>query len=952
MRYFSNWTGLIRGQAADQETQNHQSRGPRKVFITNRSNYRPSLRQRHMALEPLEKRLCLSDISFAPSIDIPNGRGLFNDPLSVAVGDFNEDGNQDMVVANAGNANQNGTLTVLYGNGRGGFSNPLSIPVGSDPQAVTVGYFNGDNHLDLAVANLHDSVNVIMNKGGDSGFDLEHIQTYQLPAVSFPRSLIATDVNGDGRQDLVTANTSSIQDNPGGVNSVSVLLANSVGAFFSATTSPVDGVSNLRSVAMVQFDADSIPDLAVVGQGGAGGASGVLKVLKGKGDGTFSDTNTSYSVGNDPTSVAVGYIDRAGSAPFFLAVTGDFDHGHVSVLVGDGKGDASSVQTYNVGSLPYAVAVGDFNGDGQPDLVVANHDSHSVTALRGLRNPNSTDLNDLYSFTLDQVHEFPVSGEASSLAIADFNGDHLPDVAVANGPDNSVSLLINNTIPPPNPLVVNTLSDVTDSNDEYTSLREAVDYAVSQGGADTITFDPAIFVTPQEIVLAQGELHLMTQTGTGNPTAITISGPAAGVTILVSSDNPDRVFQIDAGVTASLSGLTITGGQAAPGGGVSNAGALTLTNCTVTGNSAFGAGGGIFNDASGTLRVDASVISGNTAATEGGGIANFGSLVIVNNSTIGGTSNTDENHAGDAGGGIYNFGSGSLNIYMSTIDGNSAPDGGGIYYASSQTAEIFNSVISGNTATEGGGIFDEGPPMTITLSTISGNTASINGGGLFNQGYGVIFEDSTVSGNTAAAKGGGIYNTFGTMLTIAGGSTIGGPDYKNSATDGGGIYNAGTLNIIDGSMVAGNSVTDGGGGVYNDTFSFVTIIDSEIGVGNLFALRNTATNGAGIYNLGYLTLTDGSISDNFATGSGGGIYNSGLLAMAGTTLTNNHAAEFGGAIYLDASGGLVIVGVSVFGNSAGATNGGGGIAIRPGGLLLYIVSYIYDNTRGDVVDLT
>ena len=504
----------------------------------------------------------------------------------------------------------------------------------------------------------------------------------------------------------------------------------------------------------------------------------------------------------------------------------------------------------------------------------------------------------------------------------------------------------------PNPLVVNTILDVTNPYDNYTSLREAVDYAIGHGGADAITFDPAVFAAPQTIVLTQGELHL-TQAGTGNP--ITISGPDVGVTISVSADKPDRVFQIDAGVTASLSGLTITGGQAAPGGGVSNAGALTLTHCIVTGNSAFGAGGGIFNDASGTLRVDASAIRGNTAATQGGGIANAGSLVIVNNSTIGGTSNADGNLARfGEGGGIYNFGSGSLNISTATIEGNSASDGGGIYYASSssQRAQILRSTISSNTATgEGGGIFDESGPMTITLSTISGNTASINGGGLLNQGFGVTLLESTVSGNTAVFKGGGIYNTFGTMLTIAGGNTIGGPD-KNSATDGGGIYNAGTLNILDGTTVAGNSATDGGGGVYNDTFSFVTIIDSEIGVGNLFALRNTATNGAGIYNLGYLTLTDGSISDNFATGSGGGIYNSGLLAMAGTTLTNNHAAEFGGAIYLDASGGLVIVGVSIFGNSAGATNGGGGIAIRPGGLLLYIVSYVYDNTRGDVVDLT
>lgn len=905
--------------------QSHQSCKSRVVYITKRSTYRRSFHRHQAWLEPLEKRLCLSAISFAPSTDIPNGNRLFNDPASVAVGDFNEDGNQDMVVANRGN----GTLTVLYGNGSGGFSDPLSIPVGMQPVAVTVGYFNGDNHLDLAVANIADStINVIINKGGNAGFDLEHIQSYKLPIGSSPQSLIAADVNNDGRQDLVTANTSG--------HSVSVLLANPAGGFFSATTSPVTGVSNLRSVAMVQFDADGIPDLAVVGEGSGGG---VLKVLKGKGDGTFIDNNTSYSVGNNPFSVAVGYLGSSGSAPFFLAVTNyQATDGHVSVLVGDGKGNTSHVQQYEAGPYEFAIVVGDFNGDGQPDLAVANHDSHSVTVLRGLRSANSTDLDHLYSFTLDNVHEFPVSGEPSSLAVADFNGDHLPDLAVANGPDDSVSLLINNSGPPPNPLVVNTIDDEDILGDNYTSLREAVDYANSHPGS-TITFDPTLFATTQTIVLTQGELEL-TQTGTGNST--TIIGPNAGVIISGSPVNPHRVFQIDAGATASLSGLTITGGSDAPGGGVSNAGALTLTRCIVTGNSAFGAGGGIFNDASGTLRVDASVIRGNTAITGGGGIANAGSLVIVNNSTIGGTSNADRNLGGTVGGGIYNVGSGILNMSMSTTDGNSASDGGGIYYASSssQEAQILSSTVSGNTATDGdgGGIF-VGSPMTITLSTISGNTA-LNGGGLFNQGFGVTLLGCTVSGNTAGLNGGGIYNTFGTMLTILGGSTIGGPD-ENTATNGGGIYNAGSLSI-DGSTVAGNSATQAGGGLYNDTSSFVTIADSNIGI-NSFR-PNRATDGAGIYNRGYLTVTNGTIRNGLATGNGGGIYNAGILAIAGTDITSN-IADSGGGIYND-GGAMALAGVSIFGNRARKSKGGAGVALH-GGIWVPVATDIFLNSDPD-----
>ena len=82
---------------------------------------------------------------------------------------------------------------------------------------------------------------------------------------------------------------------------------------------------------------------------------------------------------------------------------------------------------------------------------------------------------------------------------------------------------------------------------------------------ETITFDPTVFATPQTITLTQGQLELSNTSGT-----ITIAGPAAGVTI--SGGGTSRVFQVDTGVTASISGLTITRGTAASGGGLYNQG--------------------------------------------------------------------------------------------------------------------------------------------------------------------------------------------------------------------------------------------------------------------------------------------------------------------------------------------------------------------------------------------
>src|SRR5262249_25083703 len=137
-----------------------------------------------------------------------------------------------------------------------------------------------------------------------------------------------------------------------------------------------------------------------------------------------------------------------------------------------------------------------------------------------------------------------------------------------------------------------------------------------QTGADTITFDPTVFSTPQTITLTIGTLTL-TDTAT-----TTITGPGAGL-LTVSGNHASRVFQINAGASAALSGLTMPAGSAPPGGGLSSAAAATLTDCTPSGNSASGrgGGGGLYNSGQATLTN--CTISGNSAQRgDGGGVSN------------------------------------------------------------------------------------------------------------------------------------------------------------------------------------------------------------------------------------------------------------------------------------------------------------------------------------------
>ncbi|MBO7726349.1 MAG: right-handed parallel beta-helix repeat-containing protein, partial [Thermoguttaceae bacterium] len=226
-------------------------------------------------------------------------------------------------------------------------------------------------------------------------------------------------------------------------------------------------------------------------------------------------------------------------------------------------------------------------------------------------------------------------------------------------------------------------------------------------------------------------------------------------------------------------------------------GTLTITNSTISGNTAI-CGGGIYNDS--TLTITNSTISGNTAS-DAGGICNDGTLTITN-STI------SENTA-SGGGGIEN--EGTLTITNSTISGNTAyyGEGGGIYNWSGMLT-ITNSTISGNTASYyGGGIFNDGGTLTITNSTISGNTA-VWGGGIYGDGggicnYGTLTLTNTIISLNYAGNCNDVYGSYSGSNNIVGSDPgfVVAPVFDESGV----LTNANTLDL---SLAAGSAAIDAG----------------------------------------------------------------------------------------------------------------------------------------------
>ncbi|MBI1748794.1 MAG: VCBS repeat-containing protein [Acidobacteria bacterium] len=344
-----------------------------------------------------------------------NGRGEFpvridrnaggNGPRSIAVADFNKDGNLDIVVSLA-NSN---SVSILLGNGLRDFCPPRIFGVGTQPSSVAVGDFYQDGNIDVAVANWgSNNVSVLLGDGRGNFGRAWHPYS----GGSGSRSVVANDFNRDGNLDLAVANLFS--------NNVSILVASGDVSFqpprnFSVGTLPI-------SVVVGDFNRDGKLDLAV-----ANLYSNTVSILVGNGDGSFQPAGN-FPVGNSPTGVVVGDFNRDGKLDLAVANGGS---NNVSILLGNGRGSFGAARNFPVGSNPGSVTVGDFNRDGNLDLAVANGGSNNVSILLGVGDG-----------AFRPARNFPVGNAVADVVGGDFNRDGNLDLAVANQNSNNVSILL------------------------------------------------------------------------------------------------------------------------------------------------------------------------------------------------------------------------------------------------------------------------------------------------------------------------------------------------------------------------------------------------------------------------------------------------------------------------------------------------------------------------------
>jgi len=279
----------------------------------------------------------------------------------------------------------NGILSVLAGNGDGTFQAAGSFSSGGyQPSSVAVGDLNADGKPDLLIANscasssgncLNGEVSVLFGNGDGSFQAASNYASDGLNAVS----VAVADLNGDGRLDLVVVNGCDTAFNCG-AGGVTVMLGNGDGTFQGDPSYPSGGFVT-QAVAVGDFNGDGKPDLVVanycVGSGG-NCANGVIGILLGKGDGTYEAPAIFSSGGYATQSVLVGDFNGDGKvdiavANLCLSSSSCSNGGVVSVLLGNGDGTFQQALSYASGGYEaFWLAAGDFNGDGKPDLAVAN----------------------------------------------------------------------------------------------------------------------------------------------------------------------------------------------------------------------------------------------------------------------------------------------------------------------------------------------------------------------------------------------------------------------------------------------------------------------------------------------------------------------------------------------------------------------------------------------------
>lgn len=356
----------------------------------------------------------------------------------------------DLIVANSAD----NTVSVLLGNGDGTFANQVVYPLGAttdtDPVWIATGSFDATNNpnIDLAVANKgSNTVSILLGQQDTTGTATgTFTSAADVPTGKGPVSVVAADFHdlaATGFLDLAVANQTD--------DTITIHQGNGDGTFKPPTVVQLPPGFEPTSLATGNFTNSGHTDLVVTEASTVSTNAGLVQILLGNGDGTFSQAPQSpYVVGNTPAFVATGDFNSDGVTDLAIAnsgapstatdgtvVTGN----SVSILLGNpnpnqvdtGNGTFTTPTAYAAGTGPTSIAVADYNQDGFPDLAMSDSLDNAVSIL----------FNEGTGIFTSSIPEIPVGTDPVSIVTADFNGEGIPDAATADNGAAEATVILN-----------------------------------------------------------------------------------------------------------------------------------------------------------------------------------------------------------------------------------------------------------------------------------------------------------------------------------------------------------------------------------------------------------------------------------------------------------------------------------------------------------------------------
>ncbi len=411
--------------------------GPISVLNTTNGLSGSSILYFNPTFSPNKGGIAFADLD--PKKDFATG---YN-PFSLAIGDLDGDGKPDLAIANSSsntvsvlrNTSSNGLITA------GSFANKVDFATGAYPRSVAIADLDGDGKPDLAITNTNDnSISVLRNTSSSGAINTGSFATkVDFATGSTPHGLAIGDLDGDGKPDFAIANS--------GTNSISVLRNISSSGLITSSSfaARVDFATGVypTSVAIGDLDGDGKPDLAITNNNS--NSVSVLHNTSVNGyisTGSFA-TKVDFTTNSMPYRIAIGDLDGDGKPDLAIANSGTNSISVLRNTSSSGLITSSSFAArvdFTTGSIVSSLAIGDLDGDGKPDLAMANASSNTVSVLR---NTSASGSITVASFA-NKVDFATGTYFPSSVAIGDLDGDGKPDLAITNNNSNSVSVWRNN----------------------------------------------------------------------------------------------------------------------------------------------------------------------------------------------------------------------------------------------------------------------------------------------------------------------------------------------------------------------------------------------------------------------------------------------------------------------------------------------------------------------------